>query len=80
MAAWYVKVSMCGSAAASSQKQEELLAAATIAEMLGKKRKWGGSVPGHDTYDRDRIGGNIWLNNDYFCRRPLYSEHMFRRR
>jgi hypothetical protein len=44
---------MCGSAIALSWEQEELLAAATIMEMLGKKRKWGGLVPRHVTYDRE---------------------------
>lgn len=66
MAAWYTKLSMCGSAAASSRKQQELIAAAAVVQTLGKKRKWGGSVPGHETKDRDRIGGDIRLNNDYF--------------
>jgi hypothetical protein len=46
--------------------EEELLAVATIMEMLGKKRKWGGLVPRHVTYDRDRIDGDIRHNNDFF--------------
>jgi len=80
MACWYVKVSSCGTAAASSRKEEELQAVAAVVAMLGQKRRWGGSVPGHKTYDRDRIGGDIRLNNDYFVERPLYNEEMFRRR
>jgi len=78
--AWsYVKMSMFGTAAASSM-DNEIMAAVAVLTQTPKKRPWGGSVPGHKTYKRDRIAANWQLNQDYFVERPIYNEEHFRRR
>jgi len=78
--AWsYVKMSMFGTAATSSM-DNEIMAAVAVLTQTQKKRPWGGSVPGHKTYKRDRIAANWQLNQDYFVERPIYNEEHFRRR
>jgi len=78
--AWnYVKISMFGTAAAYS-RDDEIMAAVAILTQTLQKRPWGGSVPGHKTYKRDRIAADRQLNQDYFVERPLYNEEHFRRR
>ena len=73
-------MSWCGPVAGSSRKDEEITACAVVVATLQQKRPWGGSVHGHKTHDRDRVGGDIRLNSDYFVPRPLYGEEIFRRR
>lgn len=79
MAFNYYKMSWCGTAAAASSRNEEIKKWVVVAT-LRKKRHWGGSVFGHKTYNRDRIGGHIRLMNDYFIERPLFDPNIFRRR
>jgi hypothetical protein len=40
----------------------------------------GGFVVGHRSKKRDRIGGDIRLNNDYFVERTLFNSKEFHRR
>lgn len=78
--AWnYVKISMFGTAAAYS-RDDEIMAAVAVLTQTPQKRPWGGSVPGHKTYKRDRITADWQLNQDYFVERPLYNEEHLRRR
>ena len=72
-------MSMFGTAAASS-RDDEIMAAVAVLTQVQKKRSWGGSVPGHKTYKRDRVAANCQLNQDYFVERPLYNKEHFRRR
>ena len=72
-------MSIFGTAAASS-RNDEIMAAVAVLTQVQKKRSWGGSVPGHKTYKRDRVAANCQLNQDYFIERPLYNEEHFRRR
>ncbi|PUZ77821.1 hypothetical protein GQ55_1G404000 [Panicum hallii var. hallii] len=78
MAFNYYQRTWCGSAAATTN-YDEIEACAVVVSTLRKKRRWGGSVVGHKTKNRDRIGGNIQLNNDYFIERPLFNAEEFRR-
>ncbi|KAF0927942.1 hypothetical protein E2562_036965 [Oryza meyeriana var. granulata] len=79
--AWsYVKMSMFGTAATYSNDDEIIIAAVAVLIQTPQKRPWGGSVPGHKTYKRDRLAADWQLNQDYFVERPLYSEEHFRRR
>ena len=48
--------------------------------MLVSLQRWGGSVVGHKTYNRDCISGDIRLRNDYFVESPVYNLEHFRRR
>ncbi|KAF0892366.1 hypothetical protein E2562_015443 [Oryza meyeriana var. granulata] len=78
--AWsYVKMSMFGIAAAYSN-DDKIMAAVVVLTQTPRKRPWGGLVPGHKTYKRDRIAADWQLNQDYFVERPLYNEEHFRRR
>jgi len=78
--AWnYVKISMFGTAAAYS-RDDEIMAAVAVLTQTPQKRPWGGPVPGHKTYRRDRIAADRQLNQDYFVERPLYNVEHFRRR
>ena len=80
MAFKYYRRSWCGSAATSVHNEEEMEACALVLATLRQKRRWGGSVVGHKTKKRDRISGDIRLNNDYFVERPLFDSEEFRRR
>jgi hypothetical protein len=79
MAFNYYRSTWCGSAAAN-KNNEEIEACAVLVATLRKKRRWGGSVVGHKMKNRDRIGGDIQLNNDYFIERSLFNPEQFRRR
>ncbi|KAF0917989.1 hypothetical protein E2562_021686 [Oryza meyeriana var. granulata] len=60
--AWsYVKISMFGTAAAYSN-DDEIIAAVAVLIQTPQKRPWGGSVPGHKTYKRDRLAADWQLN------------------
>ena len=50
-------MSMFGTAAAYS-RDDDIMAAVAVLTQVQKKRRWGGSVPGHKTYKRDRIAAN----------------------
>ena len=80
MAFKYYRSTWCGSAATSMHNDEEMEACALVVATLRQKRPWEGSVVGHKTKKRDRIGGDIRLNNDYFVERPLFNPEQFRRR
>lgn len=73
-------MSMFGTAAAYSMDNEIMAAVAVALTQTPKKRPWGGSMPGHKTYKRDRIAANWQLNEDYFIEHPIYNEEHFRRR
>jgi hypothetical protein len=81
MAFNYYKMTWCDTAAAaSSRNEEEIKKCVVVVATLRKKRHWGGSVIGHKTYNRDRIGGHIRLMNDYFIERHLFDPNIFHRR
>ncbi|KAK3129221.1 hypothetical protein QOZ80_6BG0474060 [Eleusine coracana subsp. coracana] len=80
MALNYYRNTWCGSAAASLHNDEEIEACAIVVATLRRKRRWGGSVVGHQYKKRDRISGAIRLNNDYFVERPVYNPGEFCRR
>ncbi|KAL6647174.1 hypothetical protein ACP70R_014611 [Stipagrostis hirtigluma subsp. patula] len=80
MAFNYYRSTWCGPAAASKHNNKEIEACALVVATLRQKRRWGGSVVGHQTKRRDRISGDIRLNNDYFVERPLFNSEDFRRR
>jgi hypothetical protein len=44
-----------------------------VVATLRQKRHWGVSVVGHRTKKRDRISGDIQLNNDYFVERQFFN-------
>lgn len=67
-------MSMFGTAAAYSMDNEIMAVVAVALTQTPKKRPWGGSMPGHKTYKRDRIAANWQLNEDYFVERPIYNE------
>ncbi|WVZ66066.1 hypothetical protein U9M48_015340 [Paspalum notatum var. saurae] len=48
--------------------------------VLGKKRRWGGSVVGHEVKNRESEEVNAQIMRDYFNDPPLYGEEHFRRR
>jgi hypothetical protein len=72
-------MSMFGTTAAYS-RDDEIMVAAAVLTKTPHKCPWGGSVPGHKTYKRDRIATDRQLNQDYFVECPLYNEEHFRRR
>jgi hypothetical protein len=80
--AWsYIKMGICGTAAANRCVEEELQATAVAVTMVvGKKRGWGGSVIGHAVKNRHREEVNAQIMRDYFNDPPLYGEENFRRR
>jgi hypothetical protein len=73
MAFKYYRSIWCGSALASLDNDEEIEACALVVAMLRQKRHWGVSVVGHRTKKRDRISGDIQLNNDYFVERQFFN-------
>ncbi|WVZ80093.1 hypothetical protein U9M48_027598 [Paspalum notatum var. saurae] len=79
--AWrYIKMAMCGTVAARRQEEEDLHAAATVSCMdFGRKRRWGGSVPGHEVKKRKRDEINEQIMRNYFNDPPLYGDALFRR-
>ena len=79
MGSWFMICSSWGNDLASPQGLQLAVAVYAVASDT-KKRKWGGSILGHRTYDRERVAAAIRLENDYFRPRPLYNEEIFRRR
>jgi hypothetical protein len=79
MGSYFTMCRSWGDDLSSSQGLQLAVAAYALASGR-KKRKWGGSVVGHKTYDRERVAAAIRLENDYFGPRALYNEEMFRRR
>ena len=75
----YMKLSNCGTAGTQGTFDDDVEIAATIV-LVDTKRRWGGSIPGHKTYKRDREVANKLLNAQYFVDRPLYNADHFRRR
>ena len=72
---------ICGTSATNRRQEEELQATAVAVSMvLGKKRRWGGSVVGHEVKNREREEVNAQILRDYFNDPPLYGEEHFRRR
>jgi hypothetical protein len=51
-----------------------------IINLLQAQKKWGGSVAGRMTINRNRLEGDLRLFNDYFSPTPVYPEFIFRRR
>jgi hypothetical protein len=80
MAFNYYRSTWCGTAAALMDNDKEIEACALVIATLRQNRHWGGSVVGHRSKKRDRISGDIRLNNDYFIERPLFNSEEFRRR
>ncbi|KAL6613823.1 hypothetical protein ACP70R_036093 [Stipagrostis hirtigluma subsp. patula] len=78
MAKRYIKLSNCGTAGLG-RDDDDVEIAATLC-VVGRKRRWGGSTPGHKTYKRDREGANKVLNAQYFVEHPIYNPDHFRRR
>jgi hypothetical protein len=79
MASRYIRLSCYGSNVDPRDDDDEISAAVALS-LVPRKRKWGGSVPGHRVYKRDRAGADKRLMADYFVPRPLYNEDHFRRR
>jgi hypothetical protein len=75
----YIKLSNCETAASQGRDDDDVEIAATVL-VARTKRRWGGSIPGHKTYKRDREGANKILNAQYFVERPIYNPEHFRRR
>lgn len=61
MAMRYIKLSNCGTAAGKGRDDDDVETAAAVS-LVGTKRRWGGSIPGHKTVRRDREGSNKILN------------------
>ena len=51
-----------------------------LLNILQGQKKWGGSIEGRMTIDRNRLQGDFQLFNDYFSPNPVYPDFMFRRR
>jgi hypothetical protein len=51
-----------------------------VQTFLNKKRRPGGSVPGHVVIYRDREGGHRRMFQDYLADNPTYGPDLFRRR
>ena len=79
MGSWFTGSTSWGKDVVSPQVLQVAVAAYALASAR-KKRKWGRSVRGHVTYDRERVAAAIRLENDYFGPNALYNEEMFRRR
>lgn len=74
-------MAMCGTVAARRRKEEDLHATTIVACMdFGSKRRWGGSVPGHQDKKRKRDEINEQIMGNYFNDPPLYGDGLFRRR
>ncbi|TVU14515.1 hypothetical protein EJB05_37989, partial [Eragrostis curvula] len=78
MAMRYMKLSNCGTAASQGRDADDIEIAAAVL-IIGTKRRWGGSIPGHKTYKRDREGANKILNAQYFVEHPIDNPDHFRR-
>jgi predicted nucleotidyltransferase len=75
----HIRISCFGMSGSRSMEYQEVEADAALV-ILGKKRKWGSSVPGHRMYHHDRSGVDKDLMKNYFVERPLYNEDRLRRR
>jgi len=76
MAMRYIKLSNCGTAASQGRDADDVEMAATVL-IVGTKRRWGGSTPGHKTYKRDREGANKILNAHFRRRCGRELKHNF---
>ncbi|XP_024311973.1 uncharacterized protein LOC112269446 [Brachypodium distachyon] len=85
--------STLGQYVSSSEEEEEeeyeddghelMVATAAIvldANMRFNARRRGGSVPGRQVINRDRVAGHGRLFEDYFAQHPVYGSSYFRRR
>jgi hypothetical protein len=73
-------MSCLGSTGEVARLDEELIEVAAALELTANNRQWGGSVPGHRIYTRDRYGADKRLMANYFVDQPLYNDDHFRRR
>jgi hypothetical protein len=55
-------------------------AAQIVRTFSNRKRRRGGSVPGHVVVYRDREGGHRRMYQDYLAENPTYGPELFRRR
>jgi len=75
MAMRYIKLSNCGTAASQGRDADDVEMAATVL-VVGTKRRWGGSTPGHKTYKRDREGANKILNAQTYIQNKETCHHL----
>ncbi|WVZ69606.1 hypothetical protein U9M48_018371 [Paspalum notatum var. saurae] len=77
--AWrYMKMGMCGTAAANRREEEEIQAAAIVALLGGEaKRSWGGSVIGHAVKNREREMRTFLCSCPPFGPPPRSPAHAF---
>ena len=48
-----------------------------LLKILQGQKKWGGSIEGQMTIDRNQLQGDFQLFNDYFSPNPVYPDFMF---
>jgi hypothetical protein len=55
----YYRNTWCGATAVLMHNDQEIEACALVIATLRQNRRWGGSVVGHRSKKRDRVGGDI---------------------